>query len=731
MAIRRNVMYNNTPRGITPEELSMSYSDLIPKGRDLRLFNGRGAISVWNQTVTGLQALRFPPFCLDDYRFSLAFRDRSRGLLIQDIMADMADYMNRTGGPDGRGPHPLSTNWQIFIPDEKTGFCVTNYHHQTLVFQDGSWQPAQMIRKGHYHKRFDGKLTSFSIETIATVSAEKDEFFMQIKLANRTDSELVLDILPVQNIVDAFKLNAYQDVERPDSFTVIYKAPDEKKMYFSVSADAENIAEGWQIALPAADIATINFSVKFGFEPQESTPYDTEIAARIALANRAVCDRLAKASLHLPKIKTDNAFFDSFYKKSLLTVVESTWHRNDYIIDPFYACGTWMYTLAWDTSFSSKLLALTDPIGLCKTIELYVESDLMHHTYLHCLGGAAEKPYIQTLFAAVKILEDYISITRDRDILHKQLKNGILLDSLKLAFKQLLDRFLANDGLLDFGEVSDEILEIRTDGYRNKVSGVNGIAALSLAIVAKWCKERGDADADELLEKARTIGKQMDEKMWSDKDGWFACLYPNEESQMIFSYHLFDFFTSPFLTKKHRDAMSKHICKEEFLGKYGMYSISKKDLLHFDYDDADWGGGGQYIGMPGRIAETLYLADYGDAAWEILSRCIKWSEGYPYFPQEIHTDSLTNPDYEMPIEISAGAGIQAILFGVFGIRPQDDGSLQILPCYTKELGTATLEGFHFGHRVYNIKLFEDRYEVSCDDGLYKSFAYCETAVFKN
>lgn len=199
---------------------------------------------------------------------------------------------------------------------------------------------------------------------------------------------------------------------------------------------------------------------------------------------------------------------------------------------------------------------------------------------------------------------------------------------------------------------------------------------------------------------------------------------------MIFSYHLFDFFSSPFLSEDQRKAMAKHICKEEFLGKYGMYSIAKTDLLHFDYDDADWGGGGQYIGMPGRIAETLYLTGYGETAWEILSRCIKWSEGYPYFPQEIHTDSLTNPGYEMPLEISAGAGVQAILFGVFGIRPQADGSLRISPYYTEELGFASLDGFHFGSHVYSIKLFEDFYEVASDKCTSKRYTYYETAIFE-
>lgn len=714
---------------LKPEDLQMKYSDIAFKGRDLRIFNGRGAVSVWDKTVTGLQSLRFPPFCLDEYRFSLAFREKKCDLLIQDIMGDMSDYMNRTGGPDGRGPHPLGTNWEKYVKDEKPGFSVTNHIHQTLLFQDGTWQPGQMERIGHYNKYFDGNRISFSAKTLSAVSAEKDEIFMQLLLTNRDDNELCLKILPIQNIIDPYHLNTYKEVLRPDSFTTIYDNPDCGKMYFYISADTENNDDGWDICLQPGEERTITFSVQFGFLEQVIDIYDKTVKDRFSSAQNAVCKRLETATANLPEIETDNELFDSFYKRSLLTVLESTWHRDDYIIDPFYSCGTWMYTLAWDTSFSSKILALTQPEGLRKAIKLYLESDVMRRTYLHCLGGAAEKPYVQTIFAAVKIVEDYILITQDRDFLNKKLKNGVVLDLIKEAYKNLFDRFESEDGLLDFGTASGEIIEIRTDGYRNKVSGVNGIAAMYLLVVANWCKERGDSDADELFKKAEKISYKMNEKMWSDREKWFNCIYTDETPQTIFSYHLFDFFASPLLSEKQRTAMASHICDGEFLGKYGMYSISKKDTLHYDYEDADWGGGGQYIGMPGRIAESMFLTGYGDTAWEILSRIINWSSAYPYFPQEIYTERLDNPDYEMPLEISAGAGIEAILFGVFGIRPQNSGELHISPCYNKILGTAKLTGFKFNNVNYDITLLPEGYLINRDNNEPKLYKYTDTAIF--
>ena len=96
-----------------------------------------------------------------------------------------------------------------------------------------------------------------------------------------------------------------------------------------------------------------------------------------------------------------------------------------------------------------------------------------------------------------------------------------------------------------------------------------------------------------------------------------------------------------------------------------MYSISKRDETHWDLMDEDWGGGGQYTGVPLRIAETLYRLGHGELAWNILSRCTRWTERYPYIPQDAFTDYPNDLDEEdMPLEIASGSGVQAILSGL-------------------------------------------------------------------
>lgn len=131
--------------------------------------------------------------------------------------------------------------------------------------------------------------------------------------------------------------------------------------------------------------------------------------------------------------------------------------------------------------------------------------------------------------------------------------------------------------------------------------------------------------------------------------------------------------------KKRR--MAARLIDGEFFAPYGMFSISRSDDLHWDREDCDWGGGGMYVGVPGRIAETLFklargndndATFYSEKGWEIMARISKWVEKFPYFPQTLYGDNLMLQPHERNwfLQLSAGAGAQAIISGIFGLRPQ-------------------------------------------------------------
>jgi hypothetical protein len=182
------------------------------------------------------------------------------------------------------------------------------------------------------------------------------------------------------------------------------------------------------------------------------------------------------------------------------------------------------------------------------------------------------------------------------------------------------------------------------------------------------------------------------------------------------SYHTFDLLRQPSLTEARRRRLAGHIVPGEFLGPYGMYSIALSDDAHWDMQDCDWGGGGQYVGQSLRIAESLFRMEESKRGWDVLSRCLLWADCFPYIPQSIYTDELAMQEHERgwSLQISAGAGAEAILHGVFGFLPQNDGGLVVRPHYQASLGAANLKGFRFrGHR-YDLSMNAKTFEVHRD-----------------
>jgi hypothetical protein len=170
------------------------------------------------------------------------------------------------------------------------------------------------------------------------------------------------------------------------------------------------------------------------------------------------------------------------------------------------------------------------------------------------------------------------------------------------------------------------------------------------------------------------------------------------------SYHLFDLLESPSLLPEQRRRLVAHLKDGDFTGTYGLYSIAPSDQTHFDREDCDWGGGGQYVGMTLRIAESLFRLGENATAWNLLKRCTRWTERFPYWPQTIYADELALQPHQMdwPLQLSGAGGVSAVVFGVFGLHPSADGTLEVQPACEADLGDARLNGYHFRGHVYDV-----------------------------
>ncbi len=707
-----------TDNWLSPESLGMDRAVIAMEDRMIRVFAGRGAVSLRDHTVTGLRELRFTPFEHRDWIFWLGFREESTGCLIDDNVADVWDQHRRTGG----GRHPLGLNFGAGTRSPaETGEKGAN---RALITQSCRWEPGRIQRTGTFHKRIDGQWISFGIESSTRVHHDTDTIQLTIVITNRDDQPLRLVMLPRQEVRDP--ATGVDQAQRLDWRRVLIPArppatdgsgalpafqsavscdaeaqnaqPQNAQPQNAQPEDAQAQDGGWVVEIAGQQRRTVQLVIALlpadASAPAAHLTGLTELAAHAEAGPRR---RLSTAAASLPRLDTAVPGLAEFYQRSVLSVLDARWERSDWAINPFYAAGEWLFTLAWDVCFSSAALALMDPAGLRTAVRAYVDAGLTRHSYVGWDGSLGHH-YAYTVFSAFWILRDYLDVTGDAAFLDETGPDGSsILARLDAALAQVRSR-VAEDGLVDFGADTHDYLETRTDGYQHRIAAATLMFADALFWLAEVRERRGE-DAATYRKEAATLHRDVD-TLWNADHQWYASRWADGSEHLTWSYHQLDVLRCANLDRSRRVALSTHIRPGVFLGPHGMYSNARTDLVHFDADDADWGGGGQYIGMPTRTAESLFRLGDAQRGWDILSRCLTWSSAFPYYPQEVFTDRLATPNVEQCVEISAGGGIQAVIFGVFGIRPSSDGSLVIEPGYLAPLVGSSLHGYrHHDHLV--------------------------------
>ena len=342
----------------------------------------------------------------------------------------------------------------------------------------------------------------------------------------------------------------------------------------------------------------------------------------------------------------------------------------------------------------------------------------LNSTYLEW-NGESRGWYAQSPFALMEIVCDYLRFTGDAQALDTKIGTYTLLEYLKQAGKEFLAHYIRSNGLIDIGEGTGKMLEIRTFGYEHMVAAINALAVDYFRQLNQWCGERNDVDGKLFESAAARIDLALNHLLWDEDAGWYGNLYPDGTRTLVYSYHVLDMLGTTAVPRARKQRMAERIRKGEFLAPYGMYSISLSDRDHWDMEDCDWGGGGQYVGQTLKIAGSLYACGEAERAWHLLSRATQWVERFPYFPQTIYGDELKLQDHQVdwPLQISAGAGAQTVIGGVFGLEPQINGSLRIRPNYNVSLGNARLTNYRFRGHVFEVHLTPQGFSVFKDGRL--------------
>jgi hypothetical protein len=374
---------------------------------------------------------------------------------------------------------------------------------------------------------------------------------------------------------------------------------------------------------------------------------------------------------------------------------------------------------------------MLDPKSLKKAILTDFEHVQMKRTYVSWKGAFWDNIYIQEPFAIQLMIEAYLRHTCDFSLFSEEAAGITVWEWMQRWVNELQKNYTNELGLIDVGYDTQKIIEIRTDGYNHAVPIVNTLTINLLYKMSEWAEKVGDIKAVKIyLEEAEELEILVNENLWNEDLGWFDNLHPDGSRSTIWTYHLLDLLGAEYLPDRQVNRLVGHIQEGVFLGRFGLYSIARRDTVHWDLIDSDWGGGGQYCGMPGRVSRYLYLRGFAGKGWDVLKRNIRYVDYFPYFPQNPRTDIPEQDRSSMPLEISAGAGLEAIVFGTFGVDIKED-RLTIRPFNHEDIGEAILKDIRFHGRFFNVHMEKKYFSVYEDGKLISTKYYGESVTIES
>ncbi|MDR3625433.1 MAG: hypothetical protein P4L45_01285 [Ignavibacteriaceae bacterium] len=693
-----------------PEYYAMERQQMRFDDYQTLLINYRGFVCPRQYSTTCFTNIQFLPFSSPDYSFNLNFLDNATGKIIRDDVPQIWEkWINERKGYD-----PLAGNFRPNSPF-------------MMVTQDEKWQPNSYFRSGTFHKEIAGKWISFSINTQTSVSYDTNEVYLKITLKNRNDEPLNLTIIP-QQIAGSLKcegMNGTDSVKQVDAFTLA-----SEQMQVRVSSDIETVSsKGFDLTLPPGEFVTVYFAVQF-YQAGQKAPelFQKDIKLRMQKAEQITRDKLKWAYNAVPKLECSDKKVQEYYYRCLLSVLMSRYENPNFITNPFWAVGTWPFTISWDNSYSSDILAMLDPKSLKEAILTDMREVKMKRTYVGWKGAFWDNIYIQEPFALQTMIDAYLRHTDDYTLFNEKAGDANVWQWMKRWVDELKTNYTNKDGLIDVGYDTQKIIEIRTDGYNHVVPILNILTTQLLYRMSEWGKILKDPDSSNYYSAAETLKGLMNKNLWNNNKGWFDNLYPDGKKGTIWTVHLFDALGTDILTGTQINKLAGHIKEGVFLGKFGVYSIARNDSVHWDLIDSDWGGGGQYAGMPGRISRYLYKQGFAELGWDVLKRNMRYIDYFPYLPQNPRTDNPEQDRSSMPLEISAGAGMEAIIFGTFGISINGE-VLSISPNTHEGLGETRLSNFNFRGKSYDIQLNKRNFSIYQDGKIYITKPYGESVMF--
>ncbi|SEG68740.1 hypothetical protein SAMN05216223_108120 [Actinacidiphila yanglinensis] len=562
-----------------------------------------------------------------------------------------------------------------------------------LLPAGGTWRLDGIERRGTYHRRHDGQLTSLLVTSELTPLHGHPGYVLRVAVRNRSQRDLTLRLLPelATGPVGELPLTDWGWMP-PEPEAAAHQRPA--------------LRHGpLETALAPADEAVFELAVLLDGSNPAGFPgaWARESRARIGR-------RTAEALARVPRLTTEVPGLDTYYRRSLASGLVCLWDNPAFATVPFPATsgidGGALCAYAWDTGgYAPHTLALLLGRRTADVLEVMVKGDLTDHYAIAPDGSGIGVAYAYSGWSLVMLAHAaacHDGITPD------------LVARLHDTEAHLAQRFPAVGELRDYGG-QQNLLEMRSTGWEHVVASPNAERAWSLDLLAELAEEYdAPVRAAPLRAQAQRIRQAVAQELWDPEAGWFRSRYPDGHTELAYSVQAFDAMRAGACTPSMSTALLAHLRDGAFLGRYGISSVSAEDRLHYELGDVDWSGGGAYTGEAPQLALTLWEQARPRSAWDVLRRVLWMGEHFPYFPQDHYCDRPAAQPRGRRANVIAGlTGAEAVLLGMAGLRPRVDGTLDLDPPDWLP-GGLELRGLYYrGHEI-DVRRSAGHCEVSVD-----------------
>lgn len=591
-----------------------------------------------------------------------------------------------------------------------------------LLFSGAEWRPDKIVRKGTYHFNVDEKLLSLYVVSELVPLVGKAGFLVKVIIKNRGKGKADISVKPVVKA-------GYPSVFPLSNWEFMPPAASEH----SAEEITENIWENNEVRvtlltdghstgrLGEEEIHECSFAVVFtkAWVAVEE-PHNLDEWRRETL--EVWEKRIEWANGKIPELRSNIPGLEDYYRRSLISGLVCLWENGAYVVSPFPATsgvdGGSICCYPWDVAgYSAQTLVMLLGEKALDFIKLMLKSGIDKHISMSLDGGGLGWcSYSYSMWSIINLY--WVVVTQTG-------KGFELLDDIIGLFKAEEARLEEWEDLKDYGR-QHNLLEMRSCGYEYFVPSPNAERAWCYDRLADIAEYIGRKDFGPWHEKAEAIRKSIQKNLWDEEKGWFKCIHPHGHIETVYSIQAYDALRMGACTESMKKALLEHIRDGAFLGKYGVSSISAEDEKHYELNDPDWSGGGCYSGDAPNLVETLWEQHEPQLAWDVLKRLFWMGEMLPYYPQEHDCDRPSVPANKRANIIAGVAGLQAILFGMAGIKPQLDGRLVIHPQppkegqplkeeYPSKEGFVEIKGFIHKNSVIKLLMKPDFVQVSVND----------------